>query len=168
MNDELKVGFSRLDRHFTYYEIPTDRVIFEGRHYIDESGLDPATLELIRETAVNQLRDEICYHVKKEITTARGDGKAVAFPAEWWEAVKSRWAPAWFKKKYPVVYKMVTFVPHVCLPNYILQKSEFNNNFLILLKGETTAESTKVADVVVKSKITGDLNETQGDCTVYG
>jgi hypothetical protein len=29
----------------------------------------------------------------------------VKYPADWWQAVKERFAPAWFAKRYPVVYK---------------------------------------------------------------
>ncbi len=30
------------------------------------------------------------------------------WPADWWQAVKDRWAPAWFLKRYPVQYKTLS------------------------------------------------------------
>lgn len=30
----------------------------------------------------------------------------IRFPENWWEAVKERWMPKWFLKRYPVKYKV--------------------------------------------------------------
>jgi hypothetical protein len=32
----------------------------------------------------------------------------VSWPADWWEAVKDRWAPTWFRQRYPVRYTRFT------------------------------------------------------------
>jgi hypothetical protein len=32
----------------------------------------------------------------------------VRFPADWWQAFKERWAPLWFRMRYPVIYTEVT------------------------------------------------------------
>lgn len=32
--------------------------------------------------------------------------KRIDYPADWWEAFKERWMPRWFKRKYPVQYKL--------------------------------------------------------------
>lgn len=31
------------------------------------------------------------------------------WPRDWWEAVKERWAPAWFKERWPVQYNSVEY-----------------------------------------------------------
>lgn len=29
----------------------------------------------------------------------------IRYPRDWWEALKDRWAPVWFSRRYPVVYR---------------------------------------------------------------
>ena len=36
------------------------------------------------------------------------DRHVIRYPADWWQAVKERFAPAWFRDKYPVVFTEVT------------------------------------------------------------
>ena len=40
--------------------------------------------------------------VSGELLTERIGTKSVSFPADWLQAVKERWAPAWAKRRWPV------------------------------------------------------------------
>lgn len=43
----------------------------------------------------------------------------IQYPANWWEAVKERWAPKWFLKKHPVKYRKIdvmAFYPKLAFP----------------------------------------------------
>ena len=40
--------------------------------------------------------------------------QTVRYPADWREAVKARWAPAWFLKRHPVVYEERKVFAAVC------------------------------------------------------
>jgi hypothetical protein len=53
-------------------------------------------------------------------------GKKVEFkyPADWWQAVKERFSPKWFTKKYPVVYITKTFIVKATYPDLNIQACE--------------------------------------------
>lgn len=38
----------------------------------------------------------------RNIQTVHGT-KSISYPVDWWQAVKDKFAPDWFKKKYPVL-----------------------------------------------------------------
>lgn len=59
----------------------------------------------------------------------------VSFPADWWQAVKERWAPVWWKKRWPVrmkKYEAVKMLPGVTLPD----RYEKNSFYGLLYRGE--------------------------------
>jgi hypothetical protein len=53
-------------------------------------------------------------------------GKKVEFkyPADWWEAVKERFAPAWFLKRYPVKYTHKEFQVKATYPELMIRGQE--------------------------------------------
>ena len=45
----------------------------------------------------------------------------VSFPATWWDAVKERFAPKWFRQKHPVQYTTYELTAEAVYPNLKLQ-----------------------------------------------
>jgi len=35
------------------------------------------------------------------------DLEPIRYPADWWQALKDRWFPAWLRRRYPVVYTAI-------------------------------------------------------------
>lgn len=44
--------------------------------------------------------------------------KTVSYPANWWEAVKARFAPLWFRKRWPVEYTVIVLDARVAYPDF--------------------------------------------------
>jgi hypothetical protein len=86
----------------------------------------------VYEELVKGMVDELSFHVRAEMTTAVGEGKGVAFPADWWEALKARWAPEWFKKRYPVNFRIVTFRARLAMPKYVLPPDRVGSSYMIV------------------------------------
>jgi hypothetical protein len=40
----------------------------------------------------------------------------VEYPADWWQALKARWFPAWAARRWPVRYHTVSWSPEVVYP----------------------------------------------------
>ena len=65
---------------------------------------------------------EIVVHLVREIGAWRGEEIVGAkYPADWWQALKERFAPAWFLRRWPVRYienrwRASEFLPNLPLP----------------------------------------------------
>lgn len=81
------------------------------------------------------IADRLIYTIKTYILGAGEEHVDcdVRWPANWWEAVKDRWLPAWAKRRWPVRYtKHIihrTFYramcPHVSIPPHIGNRVHF-------------------------------------------
>jgi hypothetical protein len=43
--------------------------------------------------------------LRAAIVTAHTPHHSVTYPADWWQAFKERWFPAWAKARWPVAFK---------------------------------------------------------------
>ncbi len=65
----------------------------------------------------------LIHKVMVDVLSEDLETQTVTFPIDWWEAVKQRWAPAWYTDRWPVRTKTVTMeafaiYPRVSLPEY--------------------------------------------------
>jgi hypothetical protein len=44
------------------------------------------------------------------------------WPKDWWEALKERWAPGWFLKRWPVLFHHETVDLWTCYPDIAIPK----------------------------------------------
>lgn len=66
--------------------------------FLEEAQIDYSFIESFT-------RDLVTLRVKQEVWGQRiGEQITVKFPADWKEAIKERFAPAWFLKRWPVEY----------------------------------------------------------------
>jgi hypothetical protein len=113
---------------------------FEGQFiFTDKSEIQQYVLPVLKLTAQRALDEsqiqfanlgsieQYTHHVAKELIfslTARVANKDLGsfqHPKDWWQAVKERWAPKWFLKKYPVEYTVYTakaFYPDIKIPDH--------------------------------------------------
>lgn len=54
--------------------------------------------------------------IQARILAETVDEKKVVYPADWWEAFKDRWFPAWLKNRYPVKNKVVVYKTKLAYP----------------------------------------------------
>ena len=74
---------------------------------------------------LNILIEPIChnliFHLESRIWGQQLKNRVFKYPLDWWEAVKERFAPAWFLKKYPVKYKTIDIDAKLLYPNLQIQ-----------------------------------------------
>ncbi len=73
-------------------------------------------------SSVNKVAEGITLRIIQHVYGERLKTVEIAYPADWWQAVKERWAPAWFIRRWPVLLKQhkieaVAFYPMISLPN---------------------------------------------------
>lgn len=66
--------------------------------------------------------DHILLQIKQSIMGREMQSETVRYPADWWEAVKARWFPAWAKRRWPVHETVVELTalelyPKIALPD---------------------------------------------------
>lgn len=52
----------------------------------------------------DDLADNLIWSMKACVFGEKGSRIVIEYPQDWWEALKDRWAPNWFKRRYPVLY----------------------------------------------------------------
>ena len=76
----------------------------------------------LRAWAPADMANAIVIELQREIAGFKGSQVVcVQFPADWWQAVKERWAPGWFRKRWPVEYikrrwEAIALLPEVEIP----------------------------------------------------
>lgn len=75
-----------------------------------------------REAPADYIADLIKYMVRGYVWS-QDAGKKVEFkyPADWWQAFKERWFPAWLLKSYPVIYTHREFQVKATYPDLVVQ-----------------------------------------------
>jgi len=66
--------------------------------------------------ALEMITDEIAVRVVQTVWGRELDRKEVRWPANWWEAVKARFLPAWVLERWPVRYRCVTLTAREFYP----------------------------------------------------
>jgi hypothetical protein len=49
--------------------------------------------------------DKLCQRIVAIVYGEEVKEEIVRYPADWWQAVKERWLPAWAKRRWPIRYK---------------------------------------------------------------
>ena len=104
--------------------LPTDEVLMHEIHlevvkfYLDQAvtpiQLQRMKLERLEDFLGQSFRFRLSYQM------AGRQGEALKYPADWWQAVRERFAPRWWLKRHPVHYFTRTayeMLPAVPLPD---------------------------------------------------
>lgn len=66
----------------------------------------------------NPFRNELIYKLHYEVYgKVHSSQHVIRYPANWWEAVKERFAPAWFRDRYPVTFIQITATAEELYPD---------------------------------------------------
>ena len=100
---------------FYYANDPVYReVVLERREYLAQVALDQEQLEWCRRTAhreqiLDEANHQLLLRLRASVYGLEHPKKhVVEYPKTWWDAVKVRFAPAWFLRKWPAEYVVVT------------------------------------------------------------
>lgn len=103
-------------------EILLDRVEVYARKLIAREELDefagPDAVEVMVRSVTPGIVDLICL---RKFAAQKFDDITVRYPADWWQAFKERWAPAWVRDRWPVrdvvrVIKIYDAYPSIQIP----------------------------------------------------
>jgi len=92
-----------------------ERVLATKR--VDLSELQRASIS----TSYDPWSDGIVIWLTAQIAAWRGKQEVhICYPATWWDAVKNRWAPAWWLRRWPVVWHREDYHAAMMLPDFPL------------------------------------------------
>ena len=114
-------------------QIQLERIKFSAVRALPP-GMDPDTLDVV----VNNIGESLAVRLTAHLASERLRELSVKYPADWWEAVKERFAPEWFKKRYPVKYTHTVLEARAVYPLISLPK-EHNLVILTTTKGRATS-----------------------------
>jgi hypothetical protein len=108
-------------------EPPSKRYIAERIHVMARSHLARSAIMLSRtnvESLIDIATDEMIMSLDSYVHGMTSERIVVhrKWPKDWWQAVKERFAPAWFTRRWPVVYDRLDIdkqlyaavCPHIC------------------------------------------------------
>ena len=102
-NIEVERRFLEQLRYGASVRVPVEAL--EGIHDVDFKAFVDHTLDSLQVALLASLWTD---HEKKVLVYTH--------PADWWQAVKSRFAPAWFRRRYPVRVRTVTIYVRAVYP----------------------------------------------------
>lgn len=90
-----------------------EAVELQRMDYAARIALDQKQKDRISQGQFRQWEDRAANQLVKELRVSvygkeHPDRHVVRFPADWWQAVKERFAPAWFRDRWPVVFTEIT------------------------------------------------------------
>ncbi len=98
--------------NLTQMQFVATRMIQE-KQLADMSG---ATIESFYRMAT----EDLVFAMKLHIWGRERDRRVVRWPADWWEALKLRFAPYWFTVRYPVRWHTTIITRHDLYPGMVL------------------------------------------------
>jgi hypothetical protein len=78
-----------------------------GVTWLVEHALHDVQANMHEKVYEDQRRLAMVHHLETSVLTMDEDEIVITYPRDWWEAVKSRFAPLWFIKRWPVKLEFV-------------------------------------------------------------
>jgi hypothetical protein len=86
------------------------------REHAAGEGVDPATIKAEWSEAAGFMGGAFWLRIRARLFGQKFDTLTVRYPADWWQAVRQRFAPAWWLRRYPVVEVVREFTPRIIYP----------------------------------------------------
>jgi hypothetical protein len=98
--------------------VPVDTVALEVLRFAVQQAVTKVQLQ---RAEISVLEDFIGHGLRYQVRwmMAGRKGQTVSYPADWWQAVRERFAPAWWLKRFPVrrvTWRAWELLPDVKLP----------------------------------------------------
>jgi len=83
-------------------------------------AVSPELLGAVVESSLHTswFTNDVVYRVRGYVWAEQVDKITISYPADWWQAVKERFAPERFKRRWPVVYWHYDLDVKVAYPDY--------------------------------------------------
>lgn len=78
--------------------------------------LDKVRKSVTRETEIEPRMRTMTLNAFTRLAGQRFEPIHVAYPRDWWQALKQRWYPAWALARWPVVETRIDWTPEVIYP----------------------------------------------------
>ncbi|KKM45484.1 hypothetical protein LCGC14_1560710 [marine sediment metagenome] len=100
--------------------IHEDRVMLERFNFAFQQTIPDVILR--EAVSIEALRDDavqcLVYRLRYEILGHELNARIVSYPADWWQAFRLRWFPAWWLSRWPVRYteeriRLLAFYPQI-------------------------------------------------------
>ena len=82
----------------------------------------------------NQMMCAMEYSLIQDVLGQRLDHIEARYPADWWQACKARWLPAWAQRRWPVQETVVRLEAVALYPKVALPKDEHVLHFSVTRK----------------------------------
>jgi len=100
--------------------VPIRRVDLFATPYCVQAAVRQPETELFNgeiKTFMDHVTEDLIVRVNRYVATAHAKTYEFKAPRDWWQAVKERFAPAWFLKRYPIAYRRETVDLNVEYPD---------------------------------------------------
>lgn len=77
-----------------------ERFIFAARAWVSQSLIDDFAIET--QVILRQITEDVVFELRQVVLGQHLERARAEYPADWWQAFKVRWFPAWAKKRCPV------------------------------------------------------------------
>ena len=106
-------------------------------HYINEQLLEQFAIDpdIAFSQHVQFMSNDIAMRVVQRVFGKTLEEVHEKYPADWRQSLKERFAPAWFLKRWPVVYKHIDIVARALypkIPNIPVHKAEFQMEMRVM------------------------------------
>ncbi len=107
-----------------FQHVLLEKVRFSCRRYVDIRVLEDVKLEAFMDGIAQQMVAQLVASILGKCEDHE-ESQPLVIPADWWQAVRERWLPSWWLKRYPVKTKRLMLVkkttywricPHVNIP----------------------------------------------------
>ena len=103
-------------------------VALERLQYACQKAFPPAMLDQLSvERVADIVTGGVVYQFRAAIFAQRLDEQVVRYPADWWQALKQRFAPRWFVRRWPVLETIKTMRLYAWYPEKLIpgERSQF-------------------------------------------
>lgn len=101
-----------------FTSVQLERMTFAVQQYItEELAADFANAPQVKlHSHVDFMVGGMVVELRQHIYGRIAEQEEVKYPADWWEAFKGRWFPAWAKERWPVRYRWITLTARELYP----------------------------------------------------
>ena len=106
-----------MEEQVNYRTVELEKFKLVALQYLDEKLADfgePPKLDISAHTSF--MLDQLVLRLQQCVWGREVERQECQWPADWWQALKERWFPAWAKKRWPIEYKRVVITARELYP----------------------------------------------------
>lgn len=97
-----------MNEHATYTTETLEKITFMVQTYITQELAKDFAIAPQIHVFIDQWFDNIVLQIRQSVLSQKLDEISVRYPADWWQAVKERFAPRWFRRRWPIEWNKTT------------------------------------------------------------